>query len=285
VKKIILSLFLLVSSVLVFSNEYDLVHGQVWESRTISGGRVVSLEEWRFTDPNLVEFRQFISEHNTKIGTYSISHEYSVPFITFYWEDGTLQQYLMLYNENFIVLYSDDSTPAFFLRNITENTDGVWGSSYDIMQSIIASSKLTDTNIQYSVTPEILGKSINQGWAVEGGVGERLFITPNIQNSGSIFISSGYIDYSRPYLFLEYARPKRIRITITHTEQYFRFDAQNFEVELNDTPNFQSISLWRTPHHVWGGSSMIVEIEIIEIYPGIKFDTMFINSILGDMTQ
>jgi hypothetical protein len=285
VKKIILSLFLLVSSVLVFSNEYNFIHGQVWESRTISEGRVVSLEEWRFTSPNLVEFRQVISEHNIKTGTYSISHEHTVPFITFYWENGILQQYLMLYNENFIILYSDDSIPAFFLRNITEDIDSVWGSSYDIMQSVIASSKLPEANIQYSVIPERLGKSINQGWAVEGGVGERLFITPNIQNSGSIFISSGYIDYARPYLFLEYARPKRIRITTNHTDQYFnRFDAQNFEVELNDTPNFQSISLWGKPYRVWGGD-FIIEIEILEIYPGIKFDTMFINSILGEMRQ
>jgi hypothetical protein len=281
-KKFIVSLCLLALSVFAFSNEYALMHKGDWESRTIYRGRVVSLEIWRFQAPNTVEFRQFISSDTLKTGTYIISYVQGVPYLTFHWETGASQRYLMLFNGNFMILYSGaDTAPAWFLRNIPESFDP--GASFDRMQSITASSTLTEGNIQHSATPERLGWSINQGWAVEGGVGERLSIRLNVQNAGAIFISSGYIDYSRPYLFREYSRPKRIRIT-THMPGGFLIDEQSFEVELQDTPNYQRIQLWRDFSRGWGGN-MQVEIEILQTFPGTRSNTMFINSILGIMTQ
>jgi hypothetical protein len=64
-------------------------------------------------------------------------------------------------------------------------------------------------------------------------------------------------------------------------------EAQFFDVELRDTPNFQPISLtYRHPEGGWAEfSSREIIIEILEIFPGTRYNHMCINSILGWWSQ
>ena len=94
-----------------------------------------------------------------------------------------------------------------------------------------------------------------------------------------VFISIGYVHYTRPYLFKANSRPKIIRIFNANDETRF------YDLELLDTPNFQRISfdfnyLLRGEGLNWASTQDII-IEILEIRPGFRYNHMCINSIIN----
>jgi hypothetical protein len=233
--------------------------------------------EFRFSAPDRVGIFPWTSlENNEPIlsGTYSIDHEYGVPFLSFYWDNITTDRsnpndhisdrFLMLANEHFIFLYADNAEPVF--QSYSDHSDRRWSGS-TLIHQVTASSSLREGNVIYEATPERLGPRINSVWAVEGGIGERLSI--NLWRSDPIAISIGYVHHSKPELFQANARPKRIRILNAENEENF------FEMELEDTPNYQMIDLQ-------GGNirSQNIIIEILEVYPGTQFNHTCINSII-----
>ena len=234
-----------------------------------------------FSAPNRVVYQNH-EQNITRTGIYGIDHEHGVPFLNLRWEDGRSERYLMLIGEEFMLLYSDNTTPTMVLNWLIRDHGMRTGPHITIMRSITATSFLSENNLNYEATPERLGVHINRVWAVDGGIGERLYITLPIQSGGSLFISSGYVHFSRPYLFHYNTRPKKIRIRSAHDETQF------FDMELRDTPNFQTISLWRYfPEIGWinFGEDGKVIIEILEIFPGTRYNHMCINSILGMWSQ
>ena len=239
----------------------------------------------RFNAPNIVE--RLSPNYETwsidikNSGTYSIEHVHGVPFINFYWNDSTIERFLMLIDELFMVLYSSDNKLAHMgQRNemLLFNGGAVSIISFLQMHKINASSTLRESNIIYSATPERLSlNNINQVWAVEGGVGEKLHITLPPEDSGILYISIGYVHFSRPYLFQYNSRPKRIRISVFENEAIF------IEHELTDTPNFQRIPIVFDPDNKrLGYSDYHAEllIEILEVFPGSRFNHMCINTIV-----
>ena len=221
------------------------------------------LLSYEFRAPNRVE--KFVNSDKVKSGTYRIIHEYNVPFITFYWDGGTQERNLMLINEYIMVLYRDNTMPVFVGLRYDD-------TRFRRLYSITASSTLREGHLVYAATPERLGFHINRVWAVEGGIGEKLFLTLPSPLEHSFIMSIGYVHFSRPYLFQHNSRPKRVRISLIDDET--RFFEHNFE----DTPNFQLI---RFP---WDWEWWIVEniqIEILEIFPGTRFNHLCINSIFS----
>ena len=250
--------------------QYDFMHGATFS--TFDRGYV-------FMAPNIVEQLGFGAHQWDVIvvnsGTYSIEHDHGIPFINFYWNDGTQERYLMLINDCFMVLYSDNTMPAFLgLRGHHMISNGGSPGWISRIYTVRASSTLREGNLVYAATPERLFLHINRVWAVEGGVGERLYINIFSREWGvgcvHLWISIGYVHFSRPYLFQHNSRPKRIRLSGTNW-----WDGEIYsEQELRDTPNFQRICL---PRYLASGS---LQIEILEIFPGIRYNHMCINSIV-----
>ena len=87
-------------------------------------------------------------------------------------------------------------------------------------------------------------------------------------------LSIGYVHFTRPYLFQANSRPKRLRILQGHNH------TQYFEVELEDTPHYQTINIPTTEDWGWWVWDHGLVIEILEIRPGFRYNHMCINSIM-----
>ena len=222
-----------------------------------------------FSDPNRVSVYNHVFSGNSdlrKSGTYRIVYEYGVPFIHFDWAAHTSprtigERFLILRNEYFMLLYNGNTEPAFHAS---------YGDAFihaNQLHCASASSTLTHGGLYFAASPDRLGTHINRVWAVEGGVGERLYIAGAWH--GAIFLSIGYVHYSRPYLFQANSRPKRLRISNALDEERF------IEVELEDTPHYQTI--WLEELGRTHGSAII---EILEIRPGFRYNHLCINSIM-----
>ena len=219
---------------------------------------------FEFRAPNKVE-STFAVANIQRFGTYSIVHEYGVPFISFYWDDGTQECFLMLINEYMMVLYKDNTMPVFVgLR--------YYDTRHRPFYRITASSTLREGHIVYAATPERLGFHINRVWAVEGGIGEKLFVSRSRPIQFALMFSIGYVHFSRPYLFQHNSRPKRVRISSIQDETRY------IEHEFKDTPNFQLIQGNSIMDAWWMLDE--IKIEILEIFPGTRFNHMCINSII-----
>lgn len=259
--------------------------------RYINNAGISNREQFMFRDPDRIEFIDDIAGVN-KIGTYILEVDYGVPFLNIRWSDGTTERYLMLSSDNFICLYDNNSEPVFFGWHYTHEfadldrmfsipgveflavTDHT-GRDFDMLarlRNVTASSTLAEGNIRYPATPERLGLHINRVWAANGGINERLYVTVRgLEEVMHLYISVGYVHYSQPNLYLENSRPRKIRISSAETGEFM-------DVELVDTPNFQRIPI-RFLVSNWHEDNDLI-IEILEIYPGTKFNHMSINSVM-----
>jgi hypothetical protein len=79
-------------------------------------------------------------------------------------------------------------------------------------------------------------------------------------------ISNGFVDYNRPYLYEYNNRIKKIRIRNRENTDDYR------DFELLDLPNIQTVAT--------SSFSLNIEIEILEIYPGTKYNDTCVNFII-----
>lgn len=108
------------------------------------------------------------------------------------------------------------------------------------------------------------------GWRFNGyGIGES--ISFSVLKNSELYISIGFLDYNRPWLYKQNSRPKKIRIYINNN--FFT------ETELKDTPNFQKLSI---QEGLMEQRINLVKIEITEVYKGSKYDDTCINMIIAD---
>ena len=216
--------------------------------------------EAKKADPN------FMQKRDQRLGTYNINNENGIDFITVRWENGTTDRYLILLigNERSPILYAGDGKPYFNSTKFKElrpygyaEGNGGW---------ITASSSLTEGSTRYST--DKLGFNIGECWAegVKGyGIGETL--TLNLLYTPYLYISSGFVSFSKPHLFRENTRIKRIKFSNEFGESE--------EILLKDMPHFQVID---TEMSLGTG---VFKIEILEVYPGTKYTDTCVNSILG----
>jgi hypothetical protein len=227
-----------------------------------------------------------ISINDVKEGSYFISNNYGISFITFLWDNKAWDKYLVLTGADMCLLYQSDGEPCFkgFYWGEDEEAGGWtrWGPMKHFYHStpyhqITASSSLREGSRIYS--PENINDKIGEAWSegVSGqGIGEYLTVSMYLGENDDFYISIGYVSYLKPNLYTENSRPKRLRLT---------YDNEHFSyVDLKDTADFQSIALQAIPlgngHNY--REALSLKIEILEVYPGTKYTDTCINAILAE---
>lgn len=285
--KFICFLFLVCFNVMNLFAQYDFMqagsfrNGATSHFASYKGDKYDQGISYTFRSPNRIEkgvsIRGIQRDGNhpmvssTSVGVYSIEEINKIPYLNITWSNNITEKYLMLVNDTILCLYTSNSEPVFFgVHYYDTNEEGYseWAFehifSFTDFNTITASSALREGYNYYS--PRHLGETINNCWAegVEGqGIGEYLLITKGEWSVYSIYISIGYVSFTRPNLYMENSRPKKIRVSYGNIEQ---------EITLEDTPNFQEIPL-RTGMEE-------IKIELLEVYPGTIYQDTCINTLL-----
>ena len=133
-----------------------------------------------------------------------------------------------------------------------------------------ADSFLQEKSIAFA--PENLGITKTYSPWVEGvpgtGIGQKIYIRKgqlSARDITGLLISNGFVSYEKPYLYSANSRVKRIKITN-------KSGSIEKTVDLIDSPNIQFLSL---PE-----KSSDVIIEILDTYPGSKWEDTSINFII-----
>jgi len=203
------------------------------------------------------------------IGTYSLEINDNVAFLDVHLDNGENDRWLILANGALCSIIKSDGKSIFAVTGSVNRTECF---SF-FVNTVRATSYLEENGVEY--LPENLRKydMADKPW-VEGvdgqGIGEKIFFKDFSLNNGSMHISIGYVSYDKPYLYTQNSRPKTISLSV---ENKF-----SITVSLKDTPNFQEIKL---PSDISNDDTLIL--EILDVYPGTKFEDTCINSILFEM--
>jgi hypothetical protein len=209
---------------------------------------------------------------NGKSGSYSIGSENGLDFLSVSWDGGAREKFLYLVNGelNDLYLYKSDSGPFFGRFNSSSGGFAVFGDTLWIRASSSFQETLGGKTVIYS--PDNLGEKIGECWVPGKGLNERLTlsISPRHQmEGGNIYVSSGFVSFLKPYLYTENSRIKKIRLSDS--------SGKSKTVELKDTPHFQPVSIEGIGTNEDGNS--VLTMEILEVYPGSKYDDICLNSI------
>lgn len=108
----------------------------------------------------------------------------------------------------------------------------------------------------------------NNPWAIKKDAEEKIIClepySPIYQNV--IIIANGFISTEKPYLYEQNARPKKIRIIC---------EKESKDIELQDTPNFQVLKISDNEKNYSG----MIQLEVLEVYPGTKYSDVVISGI------
>jgi hypothetical protein len=199
-------------------------------------------------------------------GTFELEIDNKIPFLNIKYNNGEKEKLLMLQCNDICVL-CDDNILRFFGTSGTINQE----EGFIVPSIVRATSFLTEGAVTYK--PENLQKLPFRGrpW-VEGvpgqGINEKLFIENILARR--LYISIGYVSYNNPHLYIQNSRPKEIRLSVNNkfTTNYI----------LEDTPNYQEVIL---PEQIRYND--ILEIQIVSVYEGTKYDDTCINNIIIKM--
>ncbi len=131
--------------------------------------------------------------------------------------------------------------------------------------------------IQYVPENSNIFDVISNPWAVSANSKDKIIIVNSekwrnprtkYQTIDTIVFINGFVNPEKPHLFYENARAKTIKIS---------YGDVSFEVELNDTGNYQAVSL-PTPINPRSGTE--IKVEIIDSYEGTKYSDIVISGML-----
>jgi hypothetical protein len=201
---------------------------------------------------------------NLKSGSYSTSNPNGLDLITISWNNGTRENYLYLTNNELqeLYLYTSDAAPYFGSSNTTIFGNGSW-----VKASSVFKETLSGRVVEYS--PDKLETRIGECWVPVKAQNEKLTLTINPRNQmagGNIYISSGFVSFSKQNLFNDNSRPRRILVSDN--------SGKSKTIELMDTPHFQPIAIDDI-----GISSGTLTIEILDVYQGARFSDLCVNSL------
>ncbi|MFP4066705.1 MAG: NADase-type glycan-binding domain-containing protein [Spirochaetaceae bacterium] len=215
--------------------------------------------ELRHVDPRLPEGEV------TRTYTWKPLIRGGVPFLQVSREDEQ-KQWLILASDRLLLLYDGESPYPFFVG--VSGHPNAREALYSFPDAFTATSSLAENDTTYVATN--LGEAaLRTPWveAAEGqGVGEEIRIAKGFPR---LWISVGFVSYSRPELYELNSRPKRIRVVDDHT-------GAEKTVRLEDTPSPQSVTLPGDPS--WEHSTIRLIIE--EVYPGTRWEDTCVNFIL-----
>jgi hypothetical protein len=273
-KKMVFFSLLLITGVCAFSIDF-----------TVSYIGIITITDNKlhYSDSGNIDEEYDITWENIN-GVEYITFNYTGKFLDEYGrrpQPHGIKRYLILYggeiddrHGDFLFLYNDNNELVFncwsrlALNNFTPE--------YNL---ISATSELVEGNITYSVR-NLQDRNRLQPWA-EGsrgsGIGEKIFIEFDPANRTGlsprnisrwsirgIAISNGFVDYNRPYLYQYNNRVKKIRVHFIDPDDYMDFDVL-------DTPQIQLF--------IFDRRSAKVQIEILEVYSGERWDDTCINNI------
>jgi len=190
--------------------------------------------------------------------------------------EPTNKTFLLLESKEFSVLINDRNFKETFGINTIYKSPKIrtWGIFEGCLiyqpRIIDASSFLTEGEIEYR--PENLRSQSGGNPWVEGaagnGIGQTITFEKNVGHVDihSLIISIGYVDFNKPYLYSYNSRPKEIRL-------WFDEKTKFYDIELADTPNPQII-------HLPPFEEERITLEIIDVYPGTKWEDTCINFLL-----
>jgi len=216
----------------------------------------------------LSTYDRMTGEGDYYIGTYTLDVQDNIAFLNVHLNEGDDERWLILANGSLCDIYKSNGK---HIRGVTGsvNREQLFGG---IASVINATSYLMENNISYSPDNLRINNKTDKPW-VEGadgfGINEKIFFESGALIRGSIHISIGYVSYDKPYLYNQNSRPKKINLSV---ENKF-----SFEVELKDTPHYQEIKL---PSDVY--EEDILVLEILDVYPGTKYEDTCINTIVGE---
>jgi len=214
-----------------------------------------------------------------KRGYYNLIEENGINYLSVVWDDNTQDKYLILiqplfYSDGQILsfnLYNQNGYPFFNMAALTDTYRAKYGHLIIDTKIISASSTLIEGNTVYCT--DNLDERIGVCWAVKGkGIGEKI-IFKNYEGKGyaSLYISIGFVSFDKPYLYRQNFRLKKLKIS---------YDDITEIIELKDTPNLQYLS------NCWPKSNINeIHIEILEVYPGTKYNDTCINFFGWDWSQ
>jgi hypothetical protein len=214
-----------------------------------------------------------------KRGDYNLIEENGINYLSVVWDDNTQDKYLILIQPHFYFdgkilsfsLYNQNGYPFFNMAALTNTYRTKYGHLLIDTKIISASSTLIEGSTVYST--DNLDERIGVCWAVKGkGIGEKI-IFKNYEGKGyaSLYISIGFVSFDKPYLYRQNSRPKKIKISYDNITEI---------IELEDTPNLQFLT------NCWPKSNINeIHIEILEVYPGTKYNDTCINFLGWDWSQ
>ncbi|GHV59469.1 hypothetical protein AGMMS49579_27070 [Spirochaetia bacterium] len=212
-------------------------------------------------------------------GEYVTTSADGITFLVILWENNRAREkYLLLTSlggdgRKVFFLYNSNSEPYFIgYRQDDGYYYGDHGLDGDIGMGginfspdrINSSSFLVEDGIKYS--PEKLGNRIGESWAYRfNGQNGHGILTLNYESlPPDIYMSSGFISYSNPSLYIKNARPKKISLSCGDRSKV---------IQLADTPHFQYIYV----RDIFDFENLIT-MEILEVYPGTNYSDVCINS-------
>jgi hypothetical protein len=226
-----------------------------------------------FKDNNVIEmWKHEVMDSPEIVGEYTLENVNGITFININCYNRKNERYLILISENICYLYNGDNYP--YCRGFSKGAapgEAVYPYNKEWRNEITATSFLIEGRTQY--TTENLNENIGICWAegVRGqGINETLFL--KMEDTKSIHISTGFVSYLKPHLFKENSRPKTIELSVVNK--------YSIVINLEDTPNFQTINL---PERL--GKNDILELKILNVYPGTKYEDTCINTILFDLAR
>ena len=168
---------------------------------------------------------------------------------------------LFLYDGNFLLFASDEG-----LR---------WSGYNPRVTAVQSSSALQEGERRYSGGNSILFTSDEYlPWA-EGAAGNGIGEWFEIETESEawpvdfLLVSNGYVDFTRPELFRQNGRIRRMRIDIPE-------HSMSFEAELADTPQFQEV---RLPRRIGDGDT-IIRLTVLAVYPGSRWEDTCLNLVI-----
>ena len=252
-----------------------------------NGTRIdINGHSFTFSDERRVEgIKNGNPENGMHNGFYQIIEQDGITYLSILWDDYTQDLYLMIaqsysiYDDNdnniyydAINLYNGDGFPFFNMGTIPTNSGRFRNGRLLVDTEIISvSSILSGTDRIYST--EYLNEEIGVNLIFEeNGIGNIIVFNKDFIGGGfqSLYISSGFISFERPYLYRQYSRAKTLRVS-------FEGDRETI-IQLTDTPNLQYIiDFWPSGRDLW--------IEILDVYQGILYNNTCINFFGWDWSQ